>query len=111
MNVDWVYLNSEKRPITTSIMVSEVFGELHRSVLAKIEMLDFTSDFFIQNFNEIQYVSDDCELKAAYEMTRDGFGFISIDFTGKQAAEYSMAYIDSFDNCRNGCLPPVADLG
>ena len=101
MNVNWVYLNPEQRPITTSITVSEVFGELHRSVLAKIEMLDFSSDFFRQNFNAFQYVNKDYQLKTAYEMTRDGFGFISIDFTGKEAAKYSMAFIDSFDKCRN----------
>ncbi len=101
MNADWVYLNPEQRPITTSVMVSEVFGELHRSVMAKIEMLDFSSEFFRQNFNEIQYVNEDWELKTAYEMTRDGFGFISIDFTGREAAEYSSAFIEHFDNCRN----------
>jgi Rha family phage regulatory protein len=101
MNSDWVYLNPEQRPITTSVMVSEVFGELHRSVLAKIEMLDFNSEFFIQNFQEIKYFNDDWELKTAYEMTRDGFGFISIDFTGREAAAFSTAFIESFDNCRN----------
>ena len=101
MNSDWVYLNPEQRPITTSVMVSEVFGELHRSVLAKIEMLDFNSEFFIQNFQEIQYFNEDWELKTAYEMTRDGFGFICIDFTGREAARCSSAFIDSFDNCQN----------
>ncbi len=101
MNTDWVYLSSDQRPITTSIMVSEVFGEMHRSVLAKIEMLDFSSEFFRQNFYEIHYINEDWELKTAYEMTRDGFGFISIDFTGREATEYSLAFIDSFDNCRN----------
>ncbi len=101
MHTDWVYLNLEQRPITTSVRVSEVFGELHCSVLAKIEMLDFASEFFRQNFNEIQYFNEDWELKTAYEMTRDGFGFISIGFTGREAAEYSSAFIDSFDNCRN----------
>ena len=101
MNSDWVYLNPEQRPITTSVMVSEVFGLLHRSVMAKIEMLDFNSEFFIQNFQEIQYFNQDCELETAYEMTRDGFGFISIDFTGREAAEFSSAFIESFDNCRN----------
>jgi len=105
MNADWVYLNLEARPITTSVVVSEVFGELHRSVLAKIEMLDFSSEFFRQNFNAIQYYNKDWELKTAYEMTRDGFGFISIGFTGKEAAEYSSAFIDSFDNC---CNQPIS---
>ena len=105
MKTDWVYLNPEHRPITTSVLVSKVFGEHHRSVLAKIEMLDFTSEFFRKNFNEIQYVNEYRELKTAYEMTRDGFGFISIDFTGREAAEYSSVFIDSFDKCRNSFIP------
>ena len=101
MHTNWVYLNPENRPTTTSKKVSEVFGQLHQSVMAKIEMLDFSSEFFRLNFNEIQYVGEDWQLETAYEMTRDGFGFICIDFTGKQAAEFSLAFMESFDNCRN----------
>ena len=97
MKKDWVFLNFENKPITTSKMVSEVFGELHQTVMAKIDMLDTTSDFFQCNFSETQYINADWEIKSAYEMTRDGFGFVSMDFTGKQGAELSSTYIDVFD--------------
>lgn len=39
--------------------------------------------------------------KPAYEMTRDGFVFISIGFTGKKATELSLVYIDGFDEIVN----------
>lgn len=101
MKKDWVFLNIENQPVTSSKTVSEVFGALHQSVMAKIDMLDATSDFFRRNFTEIQYNVEDRGPNTAYEMTRDGFGFISMDFTGKQGAEFSRAYIDVFDEMVN----------
>jgi len=52
MKKDWVVLNADKHPVTTSKKVSEVFGKLHKNVVAKIEMLDFSSEFFRQNFHK-----------------------------------------------------------
>ncbi len=64
-------------------------------------MLETDSDFFRCNFSEIQDISEDWQPTSAYEMTRDGFGFISMDFTGKQGIEFSHAYIDAFDEMAN----------
>ncbi len=97
VNNDWVYLSFDKQPITSSHIVSKVFGKLHQAVMAKIDMLDKLSDFFHRNFTEIKYIGEDGEFKSAYEMTRNGFGFISMDFTGKQEEEFSHAYMDAFD--------------
>lgn len=36
MKTDWVVINAENRPVTTSRMVSEVFGESHKNIVAKI---------------------------------------------------------------------------
>lgn len=98
---DWVYFNIENQPITTSKIVSEVFGKLHQTVMAKIDMLDTASDFFRGNFTEIQYTNEARGSEPVYEMTRDGFGFISMDFTGGQGIEFSHAYIDAFDKIAN----------
>jgi len=97
MKKDWVAINAENRPVTTSIMVSEVFGELHKNIVAKIEMMDFSSEFFCENFNEFSCITEHWNNKSAYEMTRDGFVFISMGFAGKRATEFSLAYLDAFD--------------
>lgn len=101
MKKDWVAINAENCPVTTSSMVSEVFGELHKNVVAKIEMLDFSSDFFCDNFNEVKYIRKKWNFNPAYEMTRDGFGFISMSFAGKKATELSLAYLHAFDEVVN----------
>ena len=101
MKTGWIYMNDDNMPITTSKIVSEVFGKLHQSVMAKIDMLDAASDFFRRNFKKIQSISDDWKSPSAYEMSRDGFGFISMDFTGKQGIKFSHAYIDAFDEMAN----------
>jgi Rha family phage regulatory protein len=101
MKTDWVVINAENRPVTTSRMVSEVFGELHKNIVAKIEMMDFSSDFFCENFNEVKYITEHWNSKSAYEMTRDGFAFISMGFAGKSATEFSLAYLDAFDEVVN----------
>ena len=101
MKNEWVAVNTENCPVTTSRMVSEVFGELHRNVVAKIEMLDFSSDFFCENFNEVKDINKNWNVKPAYEMTRDGFVFISMGFAGRKATELSLAYLHAFDDVIN----------
>ncbi len=101
MKKDWVVLNADKHPITTSRTVSEVFGKLHKMVVAKIEMLDSSSEFFRQNFNIVRPFNNSWTLNPAYEMTRDGFIFLSIGFTGKKACEFSLAYLEAFDDMLN----------
>jgi len=96
MKKEWVVLNADQHPITTSRMVSEVFGKLHELVVAKIEMLDFSSEFFQKNFRMVRSYNNRKTIPA-YEMTRDGFIFLSIGFTGKKACEFSLAYIKAFD--------------
>jgi Rha family phage regulatory protein len=101
MKKDWVVLNADKHPVTTSRTVSEVFGKLHEMIVAKIEMLDFSSEFFRQNFNIVRSFNNSWCSNQNYEMTRDGFIFLSIGFTGKKACEFSLAYLEAFDDVLN----------
>ncbi|MCG9097848.1 Rha family transcriptional regulator [Laribacter hongkongensis] len=92
-------INNEPR--TTSLKVAEVFGKLHKHVLAKIESLDCSDDFASANFSaQARMVKIDngaTRETKYYEMTKDGFMFLVMGFTGKKAAQIKEAYINAFN--------------
>lgn len=99
------------QPMTTSLKVAEVFGKRHDNVLRKIESLDCSPEFTALNF---EVCSKNNELQNGkpipfYNMTKDGFMFLVMGFTGKQAAAIKEAYINAFnwmaDQLRQAALP------
>ncbi|MBJ7581646.1 Rha family transcriptional regulator [Aeromonas veronii] len=89
------------QPMTTSLKVAEIFGKRHDDVLKKIRNLECSAEFNRRNFAEVSYdVAQPNGGKAAYkayEMTKDGFIFVVMGFTGKQAAAIKEAYINAFN--------------
>ncbi|ELM3722643.1 Rha family transcriptional regulator [Edwardsiella piscicida] len=96
------------RPITTSIAVGEFFGKQHKNVIQKIETLDCSPDFASANFSaDVQSVSIGNGAKREskiYEMTKDGFVFLVMGFTGKRAAAFKEAYIAAFNRMERQLL-------
>ncbi|WP_241672799.1 Rha family transcriptional regulator [Aeromonas media] len=85
------------RPITTSLKVAEVFGKQHKDVLRKIATLDCSKNFNERNFALVTYQDGKGEARPAYEMTKDGFIFVVMGFTGARAAATKEAYINAFN--------------
>lgn len=85
---------------TTSLKVAEAFGKQHKDVLRKIESMDcspeFTSAHFCAHVAKVQAGAVKRDSKY-YEMTKDGFMFLVMGFTGKQAAQIKEAYINAFN--------------
>ncbi|MGY0155814.1 Rha family transcriptional regulator [Edwardsiella tarda] len=96
------------RPITMSIAVAEFFGKQHKNVIQKIETLDCSPDFASANFSaDVQSVSIGNGAKREskiYEMTKDGFVFLVMGFTGKKAAAFKEAYIAEFNRMERQLL-------
>ncbi|EAA7929695.1 Rha family transcriptional regulator [Salmonella enterica] len=88
------------RPVTTSIAVANFFGKHHKDVLKKIRMLECSPTFTTANFCAVAITTqagfDERETEA-YEMTKDGFIFLVMGFTGKKAARFKEAYIAEFN--------------
>ncbi|EAA1978822.1 TPA: Rha family transcriptional regulator [Salmonella enterica subsp. enterica serovar Java] len=88
------------RPVTTSIAVANFFGKHHKDVLKKIRMLECSPTFTTANFCAVAITTqagfDERETEA-YEMTKDGFVFLVMGFTGKKAAAFKEAYIAEFN--------------
>ncbi|EHU1429692.1 Rha family transcriptional regulator [Acinetobacter baumannii] len=82
---------------TDSLKVAEVFGKPHKDVLQKIRTLDSSPDFNERNFSPVEYLDSKGESRPMYEMTKDGFIFLVMSFTGAAAAKIKEAYINTFN--------------
>ena len=87
--------------VTTSLKVAEVFGKQHKDVMKAIKSLDCSEDFHKRNFALMQNtikIGNGAERKSPmYHITRDGFMFLVMGFTGKTAATWKEAYIRAFN--------------
>lgn len=83
--------------VTTSLEVARYFGKRHDDVLKAIRNLDCSGEFRLRNFAESNYLNEQGKQQPMYEMTRDGFTFVGMGFTGPQAARFREAYIDAFN--------------
>ena len=84
--------------VTTSLRVAEYFGKEHSKVLRAIRMLDCSVDFNQANFVLVTYKDAKGENRPMYYLTRDGFTFLAMGFTGKVAAKFKEAYIEAFND-------------
>lgn len=81
-----------------SKQVSEHFEKAHRQVLRDIrELLEDSGEFGAHNFVLSSYISLQNKKLSCYEMTRDGFSLLAMGFTGKQAIEWKIKYINAFN--------------
>jgi len=85
------------RPTTTSLVVAEVFGKQHRNVLKAIRELDCSPEFALLNFEQCTRKGSNNKPEPFYRMTRDGFTFLCMGFTGAEAARWKEAYIAAFN--------------
>lgn len=85
--------------MTTSLKVAEYFGRSHKNVLRAIKNLECSDDFTKRNFElcfEINNLQNN-KPQPFYKMTKDGFIFLVMGFTGKAAAQIKEAYINAFN--------------
>lgn len=90
---------------TTSLNVAEAFGKLHKDVLRKIEAVDCSKEFSQRNFTPAEYLDEQGKSRPSYEMTKDGFIFVIMSFTGKKAAEIKESYINAFNLMHDKLFP------
>lgn len=91
----------EGQPTTTSLDVASHFGKRHDTVLRAVRQLECSPEFRLHNFAEAsQEVAQPNGGVAKYpvvRMTRDGFTFLCMGFTGKEAGKWKEAYISAFN--------------
>ncbi|MBT9865439.1 hypothetical protein GPL03_12355 [Bacteroides uniformis] len=92
-----VIQSSNGNDVTTSLIVAQVFGKEHKNVLRDIESLSCSEDFNRLNFERITYKDARNREQTAYEMTKDGFSFLVMGYTGAKAGEFKERFINEFN--------------
>ncbi len=94
--------------MTTSKIIAEVFGKAHRKVLRDIDVLDCSDEFREANFGLSSYTSPQNKNIKCFDITRDGFAFLCMGFTGKKAAEWKEKYIKAFNEMENAAKKSIS---
>ncbi|ECJ2061656.1 transcriptional regulator [Salmonella enterica subsp. enterica serovar Cerro] len=89
------------RAVTTSVAIAEFFRKMHKDVLKKIDNLECSAEFSERNFAPAEYTDEQGKKRPAYQITKNGFVFLVMGFTGKKAAAFKEAYIAEFDRMEN----------
>ena len=92
-----IVLVKNQSVITTSILVAEKFERNHRDILRAIKKLDCSPDFTERNFTLSEYEDITGRKLPMYQMTKDGFVFLVMGFTGSKAAKFKEDYINAFN--------------
>ena len=101
-----VFLRYEQ-PVTSSRVVAAAFGKEHRRVLQDIRALECSSKFNAHNFVLVGYTDAKGEKRPECFMTKDGFMFLVMGYTGTLAAQIKEAYINEFNAMAEALTSPV----
>ncbi|SFY08911.1 Rha family transcriptional regulator [Azotobacter vinelandii] len=82
---------------TTSLDVAKHFHKRHDNVIRDIRNLECPEEFALLNFEECSRTGSNGKPEPYFRMTRDGFSFLCMGFTGKEAARWKVAYINAFN--------------
>lgn len=96
-----VSINKQHQSITTSRIVAETFEKNHFHVLRDIRELQCSDEFRATNFGLMVEMKELPQGGAArseyYEITKDGFTFLVMGYTGEKAAKFKEMFIEAFN--------------
>jgi len=92
---DAIFYNNQQL-LTSSIKVAEAFTKEHKNVTQKIRNLECSAQFLTANFSAVKFHHNGNEYEA-FEITKDGFMFLVMGFTGKKAAAIKESFIEQFN--------------
>lgn len=106
MNEYGIFADAKEVARVDSRYVAEVFEKDHKHVMRTIRtILDpesgLSEEFRKSNFGLTHYTDSQGRKKPYYCMTRDGFTYLVMGFTGKKAAQFKEAYIKRFNEMEN----------
>jgi anti-repressor protein len=101
--------NYNGKPVTTSRAIAWKFGKQHKDVLRTIDNLECSDEFGERNFAPTYYTDKWNRKQKEYIITKDGFSFLVMGFTGREAAKFKEDFINAFNLMEeriNGQLDP-----
>lgn len=95
--LELVSTSKSGKDVTTSLIVADVFGKEHKNVLRDIKELTCSREFRERNFALYSYKNLQGKEMPMYEITKNGFSFLAMGFTGEKAGEFKEKFIAEFD--------------
>lgn len=92
-----VFRGANDQALTNSLLVAKEFGKEHSKVMRDINNLACSQEFRAANFGESSYTSEQGKEFPMCTITKDGFSFLVMGYTGKKAAQFKEAYIKAFN--------------
>lgn len=84
-------------PCVSSLQVAEDFGKKHKNVVQTIENIKAENSAVTPMFIESSYQAGTGKNYKCYDITRDGFSLLVMGFTGKEALDWKLRYIEAFN--------------
>jgi len=89
---------------TTSKIIADHFGKAHRNVTQAIDNLECSGEFKVLHFQHCEFTNDKGVKYPGYILTRGGFSFLCMGFTGKKAAKWKESFWNAFDAMEQSLL-------
>lgn len=104
--------NNDGELVVTSRQIAEDFGKRHDQVLRDIEVYKnrISTPQFCGLFIESEYRASNGKMNKEYLLTRDGFSFLVMGFTGAKADEWKLKYIEAFNKMEQAIKNPYSHL-
>ena len=93
--------------------MAKEFGKVHAKVMRDIENLNCSEEFRLANFGNSSFKNEQGKEFPMFTMTKDGFSFLVMGYTGKKAATFKEAYIKAFNQMENAIrslVKPMSQL-
>ena len=95
--MDDIILSTQNgEPVASSRDVAKRFGKEHKHVLAAIRQLLVAENSATKFFHETEFEYRGQKFPE-YLMNRDGFSLLAMGFTGKEAVQWKLKYIEAFN--------------
>ena len=99
-----------KQPMVSSQLIADKFGKVHAKLMRDIENLHCSDEFKDANYGNCSFTNKMNRSFDGYMMTKDGFAFLAMGFTGKKAGEWKEKYIKAFNQMEKSLLRQANDI-
>lgn len=101
-----VFIKNEE-VVTDSLTVADTFNKNHSDVMRDIRKLDCSDEFRVSNFADTPYKHrQNKQSYRKYIIKQDGFSFLVMGYTGKEAARFKEMYIKEFNRMKDQLIQP-----
>jgi Rha family phage regulatory protein len=82
---------------TTSKIIADHFGKVHKEVMRSIDNLKCSDNFKGRNFTPCEFVNNKGVSYPGYKITRDGFSILVMGFQGEKAMTWKESFLKAFN--------------